>query len=294
MKFDSYHPAINLVFFVAVIAMTIGFTQPVFLGISYISAFAYSVKLNGRRGAAFNLCLVVLVAAWTWFFSAFNHFGITNIGRTIAGNQMTLESVVFGFVTGTIAATVVMWLSCMHAVVSSDKVVYLFGRISPKLSLALSIVLRLVPLVKRHAAKVDNAQKCVGRGSGQGNIVQRTRNSLARFSIMVTWTGESMAQSSDSMRSRGYALKGRTAFSIYRFDNRDRSFVIFLFLCIFVVVMGALLNQTSISYSPAILMNRVTPMSYLFYAAYAALCLSPLVLQVVGETRFERLRSKHS
>ncbi len=291
MKFDSYHPAINLVFFVAVIAMTIGFTQPVFLGISYISAFAYSVKLNGKRGLVFDLCLVVFVAAWTWFFSAFNHFGITNIGRTIAGNQMTLESVVFGFVIGVIIAAVLMWLSCMHAVVSSDKVVYLFGRVSPKLSLGLSIVLRMVPMIKRHAAKLDGAQKCIGRGSGQGNLLRRVRNALGRFSIMTTWTTESMAQSSDSMRSRGYALRGRTAFSIYRFDNRDRSFVIFLFLCIFVVVMGALLNQTTISYSPAILMNRITATSYVFYVAYAALCLSPLVLQTVGEVRFARLRA---
>ncbi len=289
MKFDSYHPAINLVFFVAVIAMTIGFNQPVFLAISYISAFAYSIKLNGLRSLVQNLILIVLIAVWTWFFSSFNHFGITNIGRTIAGNQMTLESVVFGFVIGVIVASVIMWLSCMHTIVSSDKVVYLFGRVSPKLSLALSIVLRLVPLVKRNASKINAAQQCIGRGSGQGSILQRMRHWAARFSIMITWIGDSMAQSSDSMRSRGYALKGRSAFSIYRFDNRDRSFVIFLFLCIFVVIMGALLNQTTISYSPAILMNRITLTSYLFYIAYAGLCFSPLILQIVGEIRFKRL-----
>lgn len=289
MKFDSYHPAINFVFFVAVIAMSIGFNQPVFLAISYISAFVYSVKLNGMRSLIQNLCLILLIAVWTWFFSSFNHFGITNIGHTIAGNQMTLESVVFGFVIGVIIASVIMWLSCMHAIVSSDKVVYLFGRISPKLSLVLSIVLRLVPLIKRNASKIDTAQRCIGRGSGQGSILQRIRHWLARFSIMITWISDNTAQSSDSMRSRGYALKGRSAFSIYRFDNRDRSYVIFLFLCIFVVIMGALLNQTTISYSPAILINRITLTSYLFYIAYAGLCFSPLILQVVGEIRFRKL-----
>lgn len=290
MKFDSYHPAINLVFFVAVIAMTIAFDQPVFLAISYASAFVYSVKLNGRRAVVFNLGLLVFVALWTLFFASFNHFGVTDLARTIAGNQLTLESLVYGFVVGVIIATVLMWLSCVNAIFSSDKVVYLFGKVSPKLSLALSILLRLVPHIKEQARKVDAGQRCVGHGGGQGSLAQRFKHAVQRFSIMVTWASESMAQSSDSMRSRGYLLKGRTAFSIYRFDNRDRSYVVFLFLCIFVVLMGAALDQTSIVYNPAILMNAITPASFVFYAAYAALCLSPFVLQMAGEAKFARLQ----
>ena len=291
MRFDSYHPAINLVFFVAVIAMTIAFDQPVFLAISYISAFAYSVKLNGRRAVVFDFCLLVFVVLWTLFFASFNHFGVTNLVQGIAGNQITLESLAYGLVVGVIVASVLMWLSCLNAVFSSDKVVYLFGRISPKLSLALSIVLRLVPRIKVQGRKVDAAQKCVGRGGGQGSLWQRVRHAMERFSIMVTWTGESMAQSSESMQSRGYLLEGRTAFSIYRFDDRDRAYVVFLFLCISVVLMGVPLDQTSIAYDPAIVMNAITPASCVFYVAYAALCLSPLVLQTVGEVRFRRLRS---
>lgn len=290
MRFDSYHPAINLVFFVAVIAMTIAFDQPVFLAISYISAFAYSVKLNGRRAVVFDFCLLVFVVLWTLFFASFNHFGVTNLVQGIAGNQITLESLAYGLVVGVIVASVLMWLSCLNAVFSSDKVVYLFGKVSPKLSLALSIVLRLVPHVKEQARKVDAGQKCVGHGGGQGSLAQRFKHAVQRFSIMVTWASESIAQSSDSMRSRGYLLKGRTAFSIYRFDNRDRSYVVFLFLCIFVVLMGAALDQTSIVYNPAILMNTITPASFLFYAAYAALCLSPFALQVAGEAKFARLQ----
>ena len=38
-------------------------------------------------------------------------------------------------------------------------------------------------------------------------------------------------------------------------------------------------------------MNRITPLSFVFYAAYAVLCLLPMTLEIIGERRFENLRS---
>lgn len=51
MKFDGYHPVINLIYFLSVIAFTVWFRHPVFLAIGYLSAFMYSVKLNGKKGS---------------------------------------------------------------------------------------------------------------------------------------------------------------------------------------------------------------------------------------------------
>lgn len=67
---------------------------------------------------------------------------------------------------------VIIFLSCFLTIFSSDKVVYVFGRISPKLSLFLSVILRTVPRVKKYAGKINVAQKGVGRGSSQGNFLR--------------------------------------------------------------------------------------------------------------------------
>ena len=90
------------------------------------------------------------------------------------------------------------------------------------------------------------------------------------------------------MRSRGYALKGRSAFSIYRFDNRDRSLVILLFFCFTAILAGALLDQTAMQYNPEIILNRVTPASFFFYGAYAFVGCLPMLLQRTGEARFAK------
>ncbi len=288
MRFDSYHPVINLIYFVSAIAFTIWFHHPVFLVISYVSAFLYSVKLNGKKALIFNLCLIPLTVLFALYYASYHHFGITNLRKNFIGNEITLESLVYGLMLGVTVAAVIMFFSCMFAVVSSDKVVYLFGRISPRLSLFLSILLRSVPRIKERGRKIEISREGIGKGVRQGNILQRFLHGISLISIVITWTLEDFVDSSVSMKSRGYSLKGRTAFSIYRFDNRDRSFVVMIFLCLTVVACGILLDQTEIIYNPEIIMNRITPLSAVFYGAYGVLLLLPMGLQVAGEIRFRR------
>ena len=292
MGFENYHPAINLIYFVSVIWATVSFQQPVFLAVSYACAFAYSARRNGWRAVVFDLCLIPLIVIFALYYSGYHHFGITILRQNFIGNNMTMESLVYGFTLGITVSTVVMWLSCVFSIFTADKVVYLFGRISPKLSLYLSIALRMVPRLKVQARKISTARSAVGRGTHQGNLLRRMVNGIKLFSMLVTWLLESMATTSDSMRSRGYAMKGRTAFSIYRFDNRDRSFVIGIFACLTVVLMAAALGQTDMTFDPKIIMNPITTVSYVFYAGFTVLCLLPMALEIIGQLRFEQLRKK--
>ncbi len=290
MRFDSYHPMINLIYFTAAIGLTIWFDHPVFAALSFICAFIYSVKLKGRRALIFNLCLLIPMAVYTWWYGYYNHFGVTVIGHNFVGNSITVESLAYGLCRAATVGSVIMFLSCMLAVFSSDKVVYLFGKISPKLSLYLSVILRAVPRLKQYAGRINLAQSGIGRGCWQGSLIKRLRSVVRLASILITWTLENFVESSWSMKSRGYSLKGRTAFSIYRFDNRDRSFVITMFALLTLIMVAWALNQTNIYYDPVIIMTPVTAGSYIFYAAYALLLLLPMLLQTAGERKFDRLR----
>ena len=132
----------------------------------------------------------------------------------------------------------------------------------------------------------------VGKGTDQGNLLQRLVNSIRIFSMLISWTIGALATASDSMRSRGSVLRGRTAFSIYRFDNRDRAYVIGLFACLTITAMGYLLRQTRMVYDPRLQWTPLTVMSYAFYLGYAVFCLMPLGLELYTEWRFRRARER--
>ena len=286
MRFDSYHPFLNLLFFVAVIAFTIWWTHPAFLAVSYICAFVYSIKLRGLRSLVLNVALIPLALLWGVWFATNTHFGITVLGATVIGNNITLESLVFGIVQGFMLASVVMWLSCVFTVFTTDKVVYLLGRVSPRLSLMLAIVLRAVPVVADRSKRIGVAQRSIGAGAGQGNAYRRLVHVVHHISALITWSMDRFAEMAESMKSRGSRLRGRTAYSLYRFDNRDRSLTLFLVALITLCGVAAAFGQPFMLYSPEIVVNRITVATVVFLVAFFALCITPLALQVFGEVRF--------
>ena len=290
MGFERCHPAVNLIYFAAVIAGTVTFQHPVFLAISFLSACAYSIWRNRGKAVVFDLCMLPLAAAFAVYYSSYHHFGITVLQQNFVGNNMTLESLVYGLVLGICAAGVCIWMSCVYSVFSTDKMVYLFGRVSPRLSLFLAIALRMIPRIKKEAKKINMAQRGIGRGAGQGNGWQRIKNTIRILSMLITWTIDSLMTASDAMRSRGSSLRGRTAFSIYRFDNRDRVYVIGMFLCITLTMMAVLLKFTGMTYDPRIIWKTITPVMSLFYLGYAILCLMPLGLELWTDYQFRKAR----
>lgn len=292
MGFEACHPAVNLLYFAAVITGMIAFRHSVFLGISFFCAFAYSVKRNKWKAVIFDLVLIPLAGAYALYYSTYHHFGMTELGINFVGNRLTLESMVYGLVLGFVIAGVMVWLSCVYSVFTTDKVVYLFGTVSPRLSLFLAILLRMVPRIKKEARRINMARRGIGRGAGQGNPWQRLVNCVKIFSMLISWTIGALKLASDSMRSRGSILRGRTAFSIYRFDNRDRAYVIGLFACLTVTAMGYLLRQTRMIYDPRLLWTPITVMSYVFYLGYAVFCLMPMGLELWTEWRFKKAREK--
>lgn len=290
MGFERCHPAVNLIFFTAVIAGMILFQHPVVLALGFFCACAYSIQRNRGKAAIFDLCLLLCAAALALYYSSYHHFGVTVLQQNFVGNNVTLESLVYGFVVGISVSGVCIWMSCVYSVFSTDKMVYLFGTVSPRLSLFLAILLRMVPRIKKEAKKIHTAQKGIGRGIGQGSLWQKIKNAVRIVSMLITWTIDSLMTASDSMRSRGSTLRGRTAFSIYRFDNRDRAFVIAQFICLTMTLMAVILGLTDMTYDPRLIWKPITLLTILFYAGYTVLCLMPLGLELWTEYQFRKAR----
>ena len=170
----------------------------------------------------------------------FNHYGVTMLYYIeSSGNWVTLEALVYGIVLGAVMFVVIQWFSCYNKIMTSDKFIYLFGRIIPALSLILSMALRFVPRFIGQLHIIRNGQKSMGRDTTNGNILQRAYHGLNMLSILVTWALENAIQTSDSMRSRGYGLHGRTAFSIYRFTKRDKIIGVIMAGLFAVIVTGS-------------------------------------------------------
>ena len=114
MRFDNYHPAIEMLYFAAVFLMTICFDHPIYVLISFVAAVIYSVYLRGKKAAVWNLLLLAVMAAYAIYYASYHHFGVTGLKTNFIGNQITLEAFAYGMMTGCRLITVLMWGSCLY------------------------------------------------------------------------------------------------------------------------------------------------------------------------------------
>ncbi|MDR0879290.1 MAG: energy-coupling factor transporter transmembrane protein EcfT [Clostridioides sp.] len=292
-SFESFHPLVNFYYFAGVIACTMFFMHPVFLVISFLLSFAYSVMLNGKKAVRFNLLYMLPILVITAVINpAFSHQGVTILGYLRSGNPLTLESIVFGICSAFMFVSVILWFSCYNAVMSSDKFIYLFGRIIPSLSLIFSMVLRFVPRYKNQIKEISNSQKCIGKDVSDGNLIQRAKNGMKIISIMVTWALENGIETADSMKSRGYGLKGRTSFSNFRFDSRDKKVLSLMIVFTIVILFGAYMGENTMVFFPSMYISDFTPLSALVYLSYFGLCSTPLCIEVIENKRWARIKGE--
>lgn len=291
--FSTYHPAVNLLYFTLVLSFTMFFMHPVSLGISLISALTYSIYLKGRKALFFNLKYMLPMLIVTALVNpAFNHEGGTIVTYLPDGNPLTLESITYGIAAAVMLITVISWFSSYNVVMTSDKFVYLFGRVIPALSLILSMTLRFVPRFKAQLKIVSNAQKCLGWDISNGNVFKRARHGMRILSIMVTWALGNAIETADSMKSRGYGLPGRTAFSIYSFDKRDKMAILFLLFSGVYILLGAMLGGLYWRYFPTMKGGGPALYPISLYACYLALCLTPVVINLRGDWKWKAIQSK--
>ena len=288
--FTQFHPAVNLSFFAAAIGLSMFLMHPVFLFVSIICAGGYLWYLQGGRGVVRQVGYLLPVLLFTAILSPlFNHEGTTALFYLRNGDAVTVEALSFGIASAVLMGASIIWFNCCNAVFTTDKIIYLFGRIIPSLSLLISMTLRFVPRFKAYLQTTMQVQKAMKPPKTRLDILKQA---LTAFSATVSWAMEQSIVTADSMKSRGYGAAGRTAYSIYRFERRDGlTLVLIALLCIGTVLPWAL-GWVQWSFYPAITGELLGARQMISYLSFLGLCLMPLIIDWKEDCKWSSLRSK--
>ena len=277
--FDACHPAVNLLYFALVLTFTMIILNPLCIAVSLCAALWCAAQLNG--GAAGRLTALWL--APTAIFAAlvnlaFNHQGATILAYLPSGNPLTLESIAYGFAAAAMLAAGVLWFSCWNTVMTSDKLMHLFGRVVPALSLLLSMTLRFVPRFQAKLREVTAARRGMGLYAEKGRL-QKLKSAVTVFSAKVTWSLENAVETADSMKARGYGAKRRTTFHLFRFDGRDARTLGLILAVAGVCITARAFGHGYMEFYPAMTPVVLGSASYTMFAFYAVLMFLPGILE---------------
>ena len=288
--FAGFHPAVNLSYFAAAIGLTMFLMHPVFLSISLLFGCMYLCYLQGIKGFVRQVGYLLPVLLFTAALNPlFNHEGATVLFRFPGGDPVTLEALCYGLASAVLMGASIIWFNCCSAVFTTDKIIYLFARIIPSLSLLISMTLRFVPRFKEYLQETIQVQSAMRPPE---NKLDSLRQALTAFSATVSWAMEQSIVTADSMKSRGYGNTGRTAYSVYRFERRD-GIALTALACLFSgTVLPWLLGQVEWTFLPEISGNLLDFAPLLSSFSFTGICMMPMLIDLTEDLKWNSLRSK--
>lgn len=287
----SLHPIVEMLYFLSVLIITMFAANPVVIILALLGGMSFFAVLEKREGLfkslSFYMTLFILVALTNPLFS---HNGVTPL-FFINDSPITLEALLYGMNIGVMLVAVISWFRCFNLVMTSDKLLYLFGGISPKLSLVMSSALRFIPLFKQQGERIRQAQTTMGLFATE-SWSDRLRGSLRVYSALITWALENAIDTGSSMRSRGYGLKHRSQFVIYRFRFTDWIATVCLIILDIIVIMAMGRGELDFEFYPYISMTRFGITQLSAYMAFGIISFLPVILEIKENIQWKYYRSK--
>lgn len=282
--FVNLHPAVCLFYFIAVLVFTLICMHPVISALSLLGALAFALRLKGaqavKRTLRFVLPMFLLIALANPLFS---HRGVTLLFMAF-DQWITLEAALYGLVSATQLTAVILWFVCYQEVMTSDKFLYLFGRVAPGSALLITMTLRLIPQLQARGQDIRETHSLLQ--TEDRRLFQKLATALRNLSTLLTWSMESAVETADSMRARGYGLKRRSNFHLFRFDSRDaRTFAVMAMLS-GITLLGRLFGHGYMEFYPRLERVITGAPGWLMYAMFAVLAFLPAILEIKEAMRW--------
>ena len=255
MAYERIHPAVSVLYILSVTLPAMFSFNPILQILGFLGAILFLLltepelpRLRTVLGLALLAVMVVLINP------VFNHRGQTEL-FFVNGHAITLESVLYGVRNAFCVLMILLWCRIFNRMVSSEKLLALLGRTMPKTALLLSSALRMVPLLRTRASAMRDTHKELGL-YGNGEMADRLSGGARVFSMLVTWSLDHASDVSSSMKARGYGLRGRTTYSVYRFRTGDAVLMSCILLIDAAVLTAMGLGKLGFEFYPAIVMKR--------------------------------------
>ena len=292
-KFASYHPAINFTFFLGAFIFGMILLHPAFLACSVLLSALYYLTVQGKKGTGRIFSLLLLFVVLSAINPLFNTYGEKVMFTYLKGRPYTLEALYYGMALAAMLVSILCWFASYNAVMTSDKFMYLFGRLAPSVTLILIMVLRLIPSFQAKTEQMNGARKCIGKGTDTGTKKEHMEHGMTILSSLTSWALEGGVITADSMRSRGYGCGKRTSFSIYRFEGRDKGLLAYMAVLLGILIFCCLHGAAAASYTPDFHISGVgDSYTYAGMTAYFLFLFIPSGVNIWEEMRWLSLKSK--
>lgn len=279
--FSEHNPIAIFVHFMLTIIIAMFIQNPIILLLALFGSILYYAVTFRKISAKTLIFWILLFLLISLINPIFSHKGETVL-LFINGKAITLEALFYGINNGIMILAVMIWFLVFSEIMTSDKVMYIFGKFSPRLALLISMSLRYIPLYRQRASIINNAQKTMSLYK-ESNIVDNLKGGMRVTSSLITWSLETSVDTADSFAARGGELKHRSSFSLFKFRKNDTVLIIISIVLFSAVISAQAVGVLSVDYyASGDFFSKLSfeIIAIVAYSAYFILSLIPFILEI--------------
>jgi energy-coupling factor transport system permease protein len=281
------HPLTSMIFVGVVFVLALIFSHPAFLLGLLISLGvvlgAAGNLMQSRNYIKFSLIMVLTIVLINVLFS---RAGTTIIYRgleipLIGALEISLEAILYGLGMG-LRLLVIISVFCFYTyTVNPDKALRLCGRLGGKSVLAITLSLRLFPLMIKDFQRISEIQRCRGVKLSTGSLWQRAKNTLPIISIILLSSLERSLQLAESMQARGYGSGPRSSYDRDLWRPRDYIIIALSIIALLLGIWSALKGWSAYRYYP--ILEEISGLDCVLASFIAIILLLPAILNWGGK-----------
>ncbi|WP_042222163.1 energy-coupling factor transporter transmembrane component T [Oceanobacillus manasiensis] len=272
----SFHPAVMLLYYVVIIIGFMLSQHPIFLmvGVGFLLCTQFLFD-KGRQLKSWLGMILTLAAFILILTPIFNRRG-NHILFYLFENQVMLEAVIQGIMIAFTLVGILLAFISLNQIITQDRFLYIFARISPQWALLSMLAVRFVPLLKRRLMEIEEIQKVRGFSVTKGSLKERVKNGMLFLQALLTGSLEQSIQTADSMSARGYGQQKRSHYQAFPMKKQDAYALLFILITGCLMIFGWWLEDSVLSLLPVLETTKLEQRECLFLANWALLLAFPV------------------
>lgn len=214
----NIHPRVWFLYLCVILGITMFLWHPGVAAVSLLGACLWRHRLQLSTKPAQLLGGLFFVLLLTGINPLISHEGVTVLFY-LQGRPITLEALIYGALAAVMLESTLLWCSVFSNIMTSDRLLAVFGGRFPRIGMVFTLVLRFVPLFLRQWRRIREGQQAL-YGTAQ-SYRERFAGWKREMVVMLTWCLEHGLTTADAMAVRGYGNGSRSFYERYRFGRRE-------------------------------------------------------------------------
>lgn len=287
--FYHFHPSVLLIYFLGIFNFTFIYNHPIFMISNLICIILVTLLyikpkkiLLSIKTAAIMSIFIIVINALT------NHRG-ANILFYLFDKPITLEAILYGIISSVMIAIMFITFLIFNILIDSERFLYLFSGILPKLAFITNMSIRFTQVFKKRAGEilaVSSTRKAVST-----KLMDKVKNNMILLEALVSFSLEEGMHISRTLKAKEYGVYKRSSYNSYKFIGVDLIIIIFMLLIIatsYIFIYLGIGTYDIYNTPEQIIFNSYEYISYFLMISFILL---PIIVQFIAK---RRIKNDHS